>query len=170
MAIQCDPRTDARPVLDDYVHMATQWVEFAPDVTFESPAFPFAFRSTMAALTLLPSDIILAALNLFCIVLEHDCLSPPNALNPPPPKSPGYARAINAVLESEGASLVSLLLRGVTGDFPEESGATIIAIFRRLAAIWPQPLLQWLPPALQALPTATTPEEAKTRFLNDVTE
>lgn len=150
--------------------MSIQWIEFAPDVMFESPAFPFAFRSTLAALTLLPSDIIIAALDFFVVLLEHDCLAPPDALNPPPPKYPGYARAINAVLETDGANFVALLLQGVTGDFPEDSSGMTIAIFRRLAAIWPQALLQWLPPALQALPTATTPDETKTRFLNDVTE
>ncbi|VDB99715.1 unnamed protein product [Peniophora sp. CBMAI 1063] len=157
-------------VLDDFVRMFIQWIEYAPDVTFESPAFLFAFRSTLAALTLLPSDIIVAALDFLVMLFEHDCLSPPDALNPPPPKYPGYARAINAVLETEGANLVLLLLQGVTGDFPEDTSGMTIAIFRRLAAIWPQHLLQWLPPALQGLPTATTPDDTKTRFLNDVTD
>ena len=61
-------------------------------------------------------------------------------------------------------------IRSLTGDFPEDSSGMTIAVFRALAAVWPQPLLQWLPPALHALPTATTPDETKTRFLGDVTE
>ncbi|KAI0320348.1 ARM repeat-containing protein [Amylostereum chailletii] len=158
-------------ILDDYVRMLMELVEYAPDIFFESSAFPFAFRVAMTALTLLQSDIVFATLDLFRIVLTHDCLSPPDALNPtPPPKFPIYANIIRRIVEKEGQDFVALLLTGLVGDFPEDSTSTVIAIVRVLAALWPSALVAWATPVLQGLPVASTPEEAKAQFVKDLTD
>ncbi|KAI0307897.1 armadillo-type protein [Multifurca ochricompacta] len=43
-------------VLEDYIRMLMNLVEFAPDIFFESSAFPAAFHITLAALTLIHTD------------------------------------------------------------------------------------------------------------------
>jgi transportin-3 len=148
--------------------MLISMIDYAPDVFFESSAFQVAFRAAMASLTLIQTEIVFATLDLFRFILTHDCLHPHDAMSPPPPKFPLYANAVNRVMEKEGQDLVGLLLSGITGDFPEDSSGMTIAIFRALVSLWPQQLLQWLEPALQSLPPATVPDDAKTRFLNEV--
>lgn len=120
----------------------------------------------MAALTLVHSDIIFKALDLFRIILNHDCLTPNT---PQPPKFPIYASAINGVVESEGFVFIGYLLTGLIGHFPEDSTAVVVSVFRMLSALWTTQLLSWLPTVLEQLPTATTPNQAKAQFLADVT-
>ena len=146
--------------------MLLQMVEFTPDVFFPSPAFAVAFRVATAALTLVHSDIVFAALDLLRTILTHDCLAP--SAQPPPPKFPIYAAAIQPVVEREGADLTSYLLAGLVGDFPEESIPMVVTIFRVLGAIWPSQLMTWLPPIVQALPSASVPDAVKTNFVTDI--
>ena len=142
-------------------------VDHAPDVLFPSPAFAIAFRAAMAGLTLIQTDIVFTALDFVRDVLTHDCLNPqPN----PPPKFPVYAAAIRPVVEAEGLELVGCLLTGLTGDFPEESASSVVTIIRIISMLWSAQLVSWLPLVLQQLPSATTPDQAKTTFLNDATQ
>ncbi|THH18937.1 hypothetical protein EW146_g2139 [Bondarzewia mesenterica] len=154
-------------VLEDYLRMLLQMVDYSPDLFFQSSAFPIAFRVALAALTLIQSDIIFASLDLIRIILTHDCLSP-TATTPLPPKFPIYAAAIRQVVEKEGFELIGLLLTGLVGDFPEETSSSIITIFRVLSGLWPTQVLSWVPPVLQRLPVSSAPDEAKARFLTDL--
>lgn len=146
--------------------MLLQMVEFTPDVFFPSPAFAVAFRVAIASLTLVHSDIVFAALDLLRTTLTHDCLAP--STQPPPPKFPIYAAAIQPVVEREGAELTGYLLSGLVGDFPEESIPMVVTIFRVLGAIWPSQLMTWLPPVVQALPSVSIPDVAKAIFVTDI--
>ena len=122
----------------------------------------------MAALTLVHSEIIFQALDLFRIILNHDCLlsgSSPSQT----PKFPIYVTAIRAVIDKEGFVLVGYLLAGLVGDFPEDSTSAVVSIFRALAALWTSQLLSWLPPVLEQLPSAVAPNQAKSQFMADVT-
>lgn len=153
-------------VLEDYIHLLLELVAHAPNIFFQSSAFPLAFRAAMAALTLVHSEIIFQSLDLFRIVLNHDCLlSGP----PQPPKFPIYSTAIRAVVDKEGFVLVGYLLAGLVGDFPEDSTSAVVSIFRALAALWTSQVLSWLPPVLEQLPTTVAPIQAKSQFLADVT-
>ncbi|KAH9944146.1 ARM repeat-containing protein [Epithele typhae] len=154
-------------VMEDYLHMTLQMVEFAPDVFFPSPAFAVAFRVAMAGLTLVYTDIAYAGIDLIRTVLAHECLAP--ATQPPPPKFPIYAQAIRPVVEQEGSTVTGYLLSGLVGDFPEESIHMVITIFRVLARLWPQQLLVWLPLATQLLPSTAAPDAVKAAFLADMT-
>ena len=153
-------------VLEDYLQMLLQMIEFTPDVFFPSPAFAIAFRVAMAALTLVHSDLVFAALDLLRTILTHDCLAP--TTTPPPPKFPIYAAAIKPVVEREGAELTGYLLSGLVGDFPEEAIPMVVTIFRVLGSIWPSQLLAWVPPIVQALPSASVPDAVKTTFITDI--
>lgn len=153
--------------MEDYLQMLLQMIDFTPDVFFPSPALAVAFRAAMAALTLVHSDIVFAALDLIRTILSHECLQP--STQPPPPKFPIYAAAIQPVVEREGAELTGLLLAGTIGEFPEESMHMVVTIFRVLGSLWPTQLLAWLPPAVQQLPSSTVTDPAKTTFVSDVT-
>ena len=154
-------------VMEDYLRVLLQLVDFAPDVFFTSPAFPIAFRAAMAGLTLIQSDVVFTALDFTRGVLTHECLNPtPN----PPPKFSVYANAIRPVIEKEGLEFTGCLLAGLTGDFPEDSVSSVITILRVIAMLWSSQLLAWLPVVLQQLPSATTPDQTKAVFLADVTE
>ncbi|RDX50448.1 ARM repeat-containing protein [Lentinus brumalis] len=153
-------------VMEDYLQMTLQMIDFTPDVFFPSPSLAIAFRAAMAALTLVHSDIVFAALDLIRSILSHDCLQPPT--QPPPPKFPVYAAAIQPVVEREGAELTALLLSGSVGDFPEEAMQMVVTIFRVLGSLWPTQLLAWLPPAVQQLPSTTVTDAVKATFISDI--
>lgn len=156
-------------MLEDYISLLSQALDYIPDIFFETPsALPIAFRSALAALTLIQSDLIFASLELIRAILTHDCLAPPSS-KAPPPKFPIYAAAIRSVVEKEGFELVGYLLAGLVGDFPEDATASVISIFRMLAAVWPALLLSWLPPILQQLAAATVSDQAKAQFMSEVT-
>ncbi|KAH7910876.1 armadillo-type protein [Hygrophoropsis aurantiaca] len=160
-----DPR-DIPDVLEDYVQLLLQLVDVAPDVFFQSPAFPLAFRATMAALTLIHSDLVFASLDLFRSIFTHDSLSPSA---PASPKFPIYAAAITGVVEKEGYEFVGYLLNGIVADFPEDATSTVVTIFRSISLLWSSQLVSWLPPILQNLPSASAPTQAKQQFLVEVT-
>jgi transportin-3 len=138
-----------------------------PDAFFQSSAFPLAFRVTMAALTLIHSDLVFASLDLFRDILTHECLIPSSS---PAPNFPIYASAIKAVMEKEGFEFVGYVLAGLVGNFPEDSAAVVVMIFRSIALLWSTQLIAWLPPILQQLPPSSAPDKAKEQFLLDVTK
>ncbi|CDO73497.1 hypothetical protein BN946_scf185013.g132 [Trametes cinnabarina] len=164
--LQENPPQMIPDVLEDYLQMLLQMVNNAPDVLFPSPAFPIAFRVAMAALTLVHSDIVFAALDFLRSLVTHDSLNP--TTEPPPPKFPIYAAAIKPVVERQGQELTGLLLAGLVGDFPAESIPMVVTIFRVLALLWPTQLHAWLPPIIQQLPSTSAPEQVKSSFLADV--
>jgi len=160
--LQTKPPGDVPDVLEDFLQMLLQLIEFAPDIYFQSPAFPLAFRAAMAALTVVHSDIIFASLDLIRSTLTHDSIMSNS------PKFPVCASAMRGVFEKEGFELVGYLLSGLVGDFPEDSTSAVVSIFRVISSVWTSQLLSWLPLVLQQLPT-TAPNQAKAQFLSDVT-
>lgn len=154
-------------VLEDYVQLLLQLLETAPDAMLQSTAFPLAFRASMAALTLVHSDLVFATLDLFRNILTHDSLI---STSTQPAKFTVYATAIKSVVDKEGFEFVGYLLSGLVGDFPEDSTSAIVSIFRSLAVAFTSQLLTWLPPVLQQLPTSAAPNEAKEQFMIDVSK
>ncbi|CAL1695258.1 unnamed protein product [Somion occarium] len=153
-------------VIEDYLQMVLQVIDFIPDILFQSTAFPITFRTAMASLTLVQSDAVFAALEVIRSIVAHDCLSPaPNQ----PPEFPAFAAAIRAVVDQEGLALTGYILSGFTGDFPEEASSVVVFILRMLAAVWPTQMLSWLPVVLQQLPSTSVPDQAKATFLSEIT-
>ncbi|KAF9244609.1 armadillo-type protein [Melanogaster broomeanus] len=164
--LQSKAPRDIPDVLEDYIQLLLKLLEMDSDVFFLSPAFPLAFQLCMAALTLIHSDLVFATLDLFRDILTQDCLSPSAPLAPAFTQPAG---AIKPVVEKEGFAFVGYLLSGLVGDFPEDSTAVVVSIFRSIAELFPSQLLTWLPPVLQQLPASDAPNEAKQRLLIDVT-
>ncbi|KAH7883499.1 armadillo-type protein [Phlebopus sp. FC_14] len=164
--LQTKAPRDMPDVLEDYVQLLLQLLEATPDVFFQSNALPLAFRASMAALTLIHSDVVFASLDLFRNILTHDCFASSSSQ---PSKYSLYASTTKAVMEKEGFEFVGYLLSGLVGDFPEDSTATVISIFRSISLLSSAQLLTWLPPVLQQLPISSTLNQAKQQFLLDVT-
>ncbi|KAJ4486020.1 armadillo-type protein [Lentinula aciculospora] len=153
-------------VLDDYVQLSMQVLLQTPDIYFDHVSFPLAFQATCAALTVVQSDVVCSALDLFQAIFNHQCLDP---LTPNPPNFITYANAIHVVLESQGANFIGCLLMGLIGDFPPETDSLVISIFRIVATTWPTQMLVWLPDVLQRMPSTTVPVPVKQKFLADIT-
>ncbi|KAI6047713.1 armadillo-type protein [Pisolithus marmoratus] len=68
----------------------------------------------------------------------------------------------------EGFDLIGYLLSGLVGDFPEDSVSSVISILRSISILLPSQILVWLPVVLQQLPATSAPNEARQRFLIDV--
>ncbi|KAJ7634215.1 armadillo-type protein [Mycena polygramma] len=165
--LQSKSASDIPDVMEDYLRMLTSMVPTAPDIFFTSSAFPLAFQTSMAAMALIHTDIIFASLDLFFLILTHDCLNPDPSVATPP-KFPIYRAAIQTVMEKNGFQFLSYLLNGLVGDFPEDSISTVVSIFRAMSFIWGSQLLSWLPSVLQQLPIAAAPQQAQAQFLSDV--
>jgi transportin-3 len=143
-------------------------IPVAPDMFFQSSAFPLAFRASMSALTLVHTEVIFASLNLFLLIFRHDCLDRSGSV-PSPPNFTVYASAIETVMEKNGFQLLGHLLNGLVGDFPEDSTSVVVSIFRAISFLWGSQLLSWLPSVLQQLPASAAPPQATAQFLSDVT-
>ncbi|KAJ6519728.1 armadillo-type protein [Mycena sanguinolenta] len=165
--LQSKSPSDIPDVIEDYLRMLASMVTCAPDIFFESSAFPLAFRTAMAAMTLIHTDIIFASLDLFSLIFTHECLNP-DLSTAKPPKFPIYSSAIQAVVEKNGFQFLSYLLGGLVGDFPEDSTAVVVSIFRAIAVVWGSQLLSWLPSVLQQLPISVAPQQVQAQFLSDV--
>lgn len=142
--------------------------ERRPDIFFESSVFPLAIRIAIVSLSVIHSDVIYASLDLLRGIVTHDALDLSNRTRPP--KFPIYEASIRRVISTEGLQLTANLLNGLVNDFPEESVSTVITIFRMLANLWPQQLLEWLPQVLDKLPMASSFTPAKQKLLEDVTK
>jgi transportin-3 len=119
----------------------------------------------MTGLTVVHTDIIFAALDLFRVILTHDCLDQ-QAI--PPPKFAIYAKAIHDAVRANGLTLVACILNGLVGDFPEEATPTVVSIFRVIVYLWPTQLSAWLPQVLEQLPPQSASPQSKSQFLSEV--
>ncbi|KAI0080303.1 ARM repeat-containing protein [Panus rudis PR-1116 ss-1] len=152
-------------VMEDYLQMILQTLDYAPDILFTSPALGVAFRAAMAALTLVQTDAVFAALEIIRSILTHDSLVPSPTQ---PPEYATFAANIRPVVEQEGLALCGYVTSGLTGDFPEETTAAVVAIFRPLAALWPNQLVSWMTAVLQQLPSTSVPDQAKSTFVSEM--
>ncbi|KAF9076184.1 armadillo-type protein [Rhodocollybia butyracea] len=164
--LQMQPVGTLSDVLEDYIKLSSQTLRQIPDIYFNTSLFPLGFQAACAALTIVHSDVVYSALELFQEIFNHQCLDP---LTPNPPNYITFANAIHSVMETQGANFVGCLLMGLVGDFPPESDSLVISLFRIVATTWPTQMLSWLPDVLQRMPTATVSASAKQKFLTEVT-
>lgn len=152
--------------MEDYIKLSSQALRQIPDIYFSASLFPLAFQTACAALTIVHSDVVYSALELFQEIFNHQCLDPST---PNPPNYITFANTVHNVMETQGATFVGCLLMGLVGDFPPESDSLVISIFRIVATAWPTQMLAWLPDVLQRMPTAIVPVPPKQKFLTEIT-
>ncbi|KAL1709000.1 armadillo-type protein [Schizophyllum commune] len=155
-------------VLEDYLHFLLPLLDRTPDVFFRSNAFPLAFQICMASLTVVHTEVLVAALEVVRDILSHDCLSTqPTAV--PTSDFPVYATAIQDVLEKNGQAFVACVLSGMIGDFPEDCLSSIIVIFRMLASVFPAQMSAWIQNVAPTLPVSAGLVPARQQFVTEIT-
>lgn len=158
--------------MEDYIQFLIRIQEFIPEILFLSPSYSNTFRAALSTLTMYQPEIVSPTLEFVLATLRHDALSsevPAPPAPPPPPNYPLFAAAIRGVLAEQGFTLVGLLLGGLLMHFPEESTSTVVTCFRMLAQLFPQQVLAWLPSAIEQIPVASLPAQAKTAFITEYT-
>ncbi|KAF8525095.1 ARM repeat-containing protein [Hysterangium stoloniferum] len=159
------PPSDIPDVIEDYIRLLLQMVEFAPDLLFSSPTFLTSVITALSGLTLVQADICYLTLDFLRIVVTHDCLYPARQ-RAVPPKFPLYAQAIREVFAKQGFQILGFLLTGFVTDFDEDAAPIVITIFRSLSAVWPTEVASWLPTVVEQFPSAI-PMNVRQQFLED---
>ena len=150
------------------MHFLLPLLDRTPDVFFRSNAFPLAFQICMASLTVVHTEVLVAALEVVRDILSHDCLSTqPTAV--PTSDFPVYAAAIQDVLEKNGQAFVACVLSGMIGDFPEDCLSSIIVIFRMLASVFPAQMSAWIQNVAPTLPVSAGLVPARQQFVTEIT-
>ncbi|GAA5966217.1 hypothetical protein JCM21900_003336 [Sporobolomyces salmonicolor] len=156
-------------VLDDYVHLVQALIDYAPDHIFLSPAFPAAFQSTLAALTLLSPQVVLTALDAVRAIVGHDSLhydpSDPHLSPAMHTAYPNYVAAIRAVVEATSVQLLQLLLDVLVGG-GEDEPYNVLTILRLLSIQFPMVLAANVSAAVELLPAKVAGPAEKAEFVN----
>jgi transportin-3 len=152
-------------VLEDYLHLLKQMLENTPDIYFEATTSTHALRIATVALNVIQTEVAWTALEHIRNILVHPCLGPTPT---PPPSFPIFAAIINQGISAEGKQIVQNLVSGLAEEppLPDDSTSMVITVFRSFAALWPRQLLEWLPAALELLPSA--PAQARKQFFDEV--
>ncbi|KAI5479719.1 mRNA transport regulator (Mtr10) [Pseudohyphozyma bogoriensis] len=163
--LQSMPPSQVADVLDDYVHLVADIVEYAPALLFLSPSFPGAFQTALSTATLLSPAVALAALDAIRAVIGHESLHQAaggQVYGVPFP--PTFAPAITAVIDSVAFQLVSILVEGLV-DGMEDVSSNALTLLRVMAAQFPSQLAASVPNAIEALEVRFASAAEKTEFM-----
>lgn len=141
-------------------------LQYTPDLLLLSPAFPTTIQVLLACLSLVQPDAIYVGVDFAANLLEHDALDPANQT--PPPNFPLYATAIRNAVGPHGPQLVSVLLSGLAGSYPEDVTSTAVRVIGELVKIWPNEAGMWITAAVELLPTSSVHPTVKATLLSDV--
>lgn len=141
-------------------------LQFTPDLLLLSPAFPTTIQVLLACLSLVQPDAIYVGVDFASSLLGHDALDPANQT--PPPNFPLYATAIQNAVGPHGAQLISVLLSGLAGSYPEDVTSTAVRVIGELAKIWPSEIGVWITAAVELLPTSSVHPTVKATLLSEV--
>lgn len=155
-------------MLDDYVHLICDIIEYQPQVLFLSPVFPSAFQSVLSALTLLSPAIVLSALDAIRAIIGHDSLQFDSSDPNPPPFSsafPHFALTIRSTIEGCMFQLVGLLLDGLVKGL-EDTASNVLTCFRLLSLQFSDSFKINVQLALEELHSKALSGEVRLEFLN----
>lgn len=120
-------KTWKKTVMDDYVHLFLSYLIHLPPI-LASPLLPLALSHTLQALTCPATSIILTSVDVLALLSSHLSLSPsPSSASTfssraSTPKNPSAVRPIFA---QYARPTLSLLLKGLIADFPDEASEPI---------------------------------------------
>ena len=160
--LTASPPDELNDVLDDYLHTCLVTLHAAPGMLLLSPAFPHAFRSALASLQALSPALVGIATDLLRDLLAFH----PGPDGSTAPEAPAGTEAVAEVVNEHGFQLCCSTLVGLMTHFPPDTMPVVFAIFRTLAARFPQQLAQWLPPATEQLPPQVISAQERAQFLN----
>jgi transportin-3 len=155
-------------VIEDYTFLAMIMLQYTPDLLLLSSAFPTTIQVLLACLSLVQPDAIYVGVDFVFNLLGHDALNPANTS--PPPNFPLYAAAIQNAVGPHGAQLVSVLLNGLSGAYPEDVTSTTVSVIGELAKIWPNEFAMWITTAVELLPPGNVHSTVKVTLLSDISK
>lgn len=158
-------------MLEDYVRLLYDLVEYSPELVLPSPLFGPAFQAILTTLTLEMPAIIIAALDALRSILGHESLSfSPSDPNPPPIAAlyPSFSAAIRGVVTGSKEQLVGLLVNGLV-SFSEDTTSSVLTLLRVLSIHFSDVLAAALPAAVENLPVKIASKEEKIEFMNKYT-
>jgi transportin-3 len=179
-------------VLDDYVHMLQEIVDLIAPAFIQSPAFAQSLTITFTALSLPQPNIIINTIDYLVTLLR--LLSPStSSFSQQQPcndnQSSGYAtpssstngattpssstaaldsissQALRTAFAQQGHTLLSLLLSGLVGGYPEDALEAIVDVLGMLSGGFGEEMIAWLPGVVEGLPATTVPAGEKQAFL-----
>ena len=164
--LQTQPITSIPDVIEDYTFLAMIMLQYTPDLLLLSSAFPVTVQVLLACLSLVQPDAIYVGVDFAFNLLGHDAL---HTTNPsPPPNFPLYAAAVRNAVGPHGAQLVSVLLTGLSGAYPEDVTSTTVSVVGELVKLWPNESAMWISTAVELLPTSTVHPTVKATLLTDI--
>ncbi|SJX61756.1 related to MTR10-involved in nuclear protein import [Sporisorium reilianum f. sp. reilianum] len=163
-------------VLDDYMHTCLVVLNNAPGMLLLSPQLPQVLRATLAALTLLKTEMVETTLDFVLGIVGHDALMMPVTASQPgtPLDADGtpsmndmanYAAAIRHVVGQQGFQLASVLLNGLVTQFSPDVMQVATTTLKVLSAGFAGEMGAWVPGIVEQLPTSYVPDTAKATFL-----
>ncbi|KAK4704603.1 transportin-3, partial [Phenoliferia sp. Uapishka_3] len=157
MLQQTDPAQLA-DILDDYVHLIIDLIEYHPELLLLSPSFPLCFQTLLSTTTLLSPQIVLSSLDALRAIIGHESLESPT------PFPAAFGSSIRTVVEGASPSLARVLMTGVVDGF-EDASTNILTILRMLAVQFPQVLVREMPAAVEQLPVKSVSPAERAEFL-----
>lgn len=155
-------------MIEDYTFLAMIMLQYTPDLLLLSPVFPTTIQVLLACLSLVQPDAIYVGVDFAYNLLGHDAL---HTTNPsPPPNFPPYAAAIQNAVGPHGAQLLSVLLNGLSGAYPEDVTSTTVSAIGELVKIWPNESAMWITTAVELLPTSSVHPSVKATLLSDISK
>ncbi|KAG9104620.1 Nuclear import receptor [Ceratobasidium sp. 370] len=153
-------------VIEDYTFLAMIMLQYTPDLLILSPALPTTVQVLLACLSLVQPDAIYVGVDFAFNLLGHEAMDQTN--QSPPPNFPLYAAAIRNAVGPHGAQLVSVLLNGLTGSYPEDVTSTTVSVIGEIVKIWPSEFAAWIAAAVEVLPTSAVHPTVKATLLTDI--
>jgi transportin-3 len=155
-------------VIEDYTFLAMIMLQYTPDLLLLSPALPNTIQVLLACLSLVQPDAIYVGVDFAFNLLGHDAMD--QTTQSPPPNFPLYAAAIQNAVGPHGAQLISVLLNGLTGSYPEDVTSTTVSVIGELVKVWPNESAAWIAAAVELLPTSTVHPTVKATLLADISK
>ncbi|KAG9098145.1 Nuclear import receptor [Ceratobasidium sp. UAMH 11750] len=153
-------------VIEDYTFLAMIMLQYTPDLLILSPALPTAVQVLLACLSLVQPDAIYVGVDFAFNLFGHEAMDQTN--QSPPPNFPLYAAAIRNAVGPHGPQLVSVLLNGLTGSYPEDVTSTTVSVIGEMVKIWPSEFTAWIAAAVEVLPTSAVHPTIKATLLADI--
>ncbi|WVN85688.1 uncharacterized protein L203_100837 [Cryptococcus depauperatus CBS 7841] len=144
-------------VMDDYIHLLLPYLTQLPAI-YSSPHLSLAISHTLQALTCHAPEIILVSLDVLSLLASKLADTQTSHLLQP-------------IFAQYGPAIVSILLKGVVTDFPEDSSDQVQSIMGSLAeTVAVEAVENWMREGLQGVAGYVVPAADKEAFLSQVHE
>lgn len=139
--------------MDDYVHCFLGYIDQLPQIALTSPVLNLALSHTLAALMCPSAETQIVSLETLASLAKHV-------------QDERWQPYLQPVFAQYGQAIFSVMLKGVVGDFPEESPSDVHTILTATGACAPAAQVElWAAEAVQSIPGHVVPAAERQAFL-----